>query len=241
MAYLTDRRTASTQQRIDQLDAKIQELQTSGGHGAELATLETQRAHLAVKVRNAAAHLGLQQLAPPDGNSSVVWRHHHRDQRLQNWTLGDRRPDRAPGGPRPRAAPGALRHEGAHARHGRGALRHPGDRRDPPDTQGPSTRDRAFDDADLARRRRLPSARGGDRGRDATSRRRPRPDGPRDEPWSRRRQDDDRRERRGGSRGGWIAGSRRLGGRSPTTAPRGVRCGTGTWARRGREARPSPC
>ena len=65
MAYLTDRKTASTQQRIDQLDAKIQELQTSGGHGAEVATLETQRAHLAVKVRNAAAHLGLQQLAPP--------------------------------------------------------------------------------------------------------------------------------------------------------------------------------
>ena len=66
MAYLTDRKTASTQQRIDQLDAKIQELQTSGGHGAEVATLETQRAHLAVKVRNAAAHLGLQQLAPPE-------------------------------------------------------------------------------------------------------------------------------------------------------------------------------
>ena len=66
MAYLTDRKTASTQQRIDQLDAKIQELQTSGGHGAEVVTLETQRAHLAVKVRNAAAHLGLQQLAPPE-------------------------------------------------------------------------------------------------------------------------------------------------------------------------------
>ena len=66
MAYLTDRKTASTQQQIDQLDAKIQELQTSGGHGAEVVTLETQRAHLAVKVRNAAAHLGLQQLAPPE-------------------------------------------------------------------------------------------------------------------------------------------------------------------------------
>ena len=65
MAYLTDRRTGSIQGRIDRLDAKIQELQTSGGHGAELATLETQRAHLAVKVRNATAHLGLQQLAPP--------------------------------------------------------------------------------------------------------------------------------------------------------------------------------